>query len=84
MAPLNDVVVSTEDEDIDTLKTIVLENKLETNCSICMDCLDVGEEATELKCSHIFHCDCIKPYLKSYNYRCPVCRVEVGKAKYNI
>jgi hypothetical protein len=80
----SDVVVSTDESVLDSLKTIKLENKLDTACSICMGCLDKDEEAAELNCTHTFHTECIKPYLLNYNYRCPICRQEVGKPKYNI
>jgi len=80
----SDVVVSIDDKDLDSLKTIKLETKLDTDCSICMGHLEKDDEASELKCSHTFHSDCIKQYLSQYNYKCPVCRSEVGKAKYNI
>ena len=42
------------------------------------------EKVTSLKCNHTYHHECITPYLKEYNYKCPICRAEVGKAKYNI
>lgn len=80
----SDVVVSTDEKDLDSLKTIKLDNKLDTDCSICMGHLEKDEEVSELKCTHTFHTECIKPYLREYNYKCPVCRAEVGKAKYNI
>ncbi len=80
----SDVIVSTDDNDIEALKVTKLDTKLETDCSICMGHLDKNDEVSELKCSHIFHTDCIKPYLQQYNYKCPVCRSEVGKAKYHV
>ncbi len=79
-----DVVVSTDDKDLESLKTTRLETKLDTGCSICMGHLEKDEEVSELKCSHIFHTECIKPYLEQYNYKCPVCRAAVGKAKYHM
>ncbi len=79
-----DVVVSTDNKDLESLKTSKLETKLDTDCSICMGHLEKDEEVSELKCSHIFHTECIKPYLEQYNYKCPVCRAEVGKAKYHM
>jgi hypothetical protein len=80
----SDVVVSTDEKVLDSLKTFKLETKLDTDCSICMGHLDKDEEVSELRCTHTFHSECIKPYLLQYNYKCPVCRTEVGKAKYNI
>ncbi|XP_004300879.1 PREDICTED: uncharacterized protein LOC101313611 [Fragaria vesca subsp. vesca] len=57
-------------------------------CSICMEALDhfvAAEEGTDhqhiiarLPCSHIYHGDCIIPWLKT-NYVCPLCRSPVGK-----
>jgi hypothetical protein len=79
-----DVVVSTDENDLDKLKTTTLETKLDCDCSICMGSMDKDETVTELNCSHTFHKDCIFPYLKQYNYKCPVCRAEVGKTKYNM
>lgn len=79
-----DVVVSTDDKDLESLKTTKLETKIDTDCSICMGHLEKDEEVSELKCSHIFHTECIKPYLEQYNYKCPVCRAAVGKAKYHM
>lgn len=80
----SDVVVSTDEKDLESLKTFTLDTKLDTGCTICMGHLDKDEEVSELKCTHTFHTECIKPYLREYNYKCPVCRAEVGKAKYNI
>ena len=80
----DDVVVTVNDKDLESLKTTKLDNNLETSCSICLSQMIKDETITELKCSHPFHSDCIKPYLEQYNYKCPVCRTEVGKPKYNI
>ena len=59
----SDVVVSTDEKDLDSLKTFTLETKLDTDCSVCMGHLDKDEEVSELKCTHTFHTECIKPYL---------------------
>ncbi len=79
-----DVVVTVDDNDLQKLKSTKLESKLDVDCSICMGQMDKDEMITELKCSHTFHTECIEPYLKQYNYKCPICRSEVGKTKYNI
>lgn len=51
-------------------------------CSICFSKLT--DEHTQykyniLKCNHVFHCNCIKEYLKKYDYHCPICREECGE-----
>ncbi len=79
-----DVVVSMDDKDLDKLESVKLENTLECDCSVCMGHMEKDEMVTKLKCEHTFHTECIEPYLKKYNYKCPVCRAEVGKAKYHI
>ena len=81
---LQNVVVSMDDKDIDKLNSVKLESNLDSNCSICMGQMENGEMVTNLVCSHTFHTDCIQPYLKEYNYKCPICRTELGKAKYSL
>ncbi|GMT28955.1 hypothetical protein PFISCL1PPCAC_20252, partial [Pristionchus fissidentatus] len=47
-------------------------------CFICMDQFtQVGDRVAEMTCGHIFHTDCIIPWLKR-NKTCPVCRAEVN------
>ena len=82
--PFQNVVVSMDDNDIEKLKSTKLEASLDTDCSVCMGHMERDEIVTELVCSHTFHTECIQPYLKQYNYKCPICRAEVGKAKYNL
>jgi DNA-directed RNA polymerase subunit RPC12/RpoP len=81
---MEDVVVSTDEKDIEKLKSFKLDNNLDYDCSICMGHMEKDEIVTELKCCHTFHTECINTYLKNYNYKCPICRAEVGKTKYNV
>jgi hypothetical protein len=47
-------------------------------CSICkMDYLPT-DEIRHIKCNHIFHKECIDPWLLNENHKCPVCREEVA------
>jgi len=89
IAPLNnlqDVAVTLNEEELKNLKKYKSNKTLEENCSICM--LKMGEnpeeELCKLPCEHDFHVECIEPYLENYNYKCPICRKEVGKPKYDI
>ena len=81
---MQDVRTTLDEDDTDNLKKYKLESKLEEKCSICMTDMDVGNEACELPCNHNFHSECIEPWLKQYNYKCPICRKEAGKPKYNV
>jgi hypothetical protein len=84
MQQMTDVRTTLDDEDSNNIKRTKVENKLEKNCIICMSAINKDEESSELPCTHYFHSECIEPWLKEYNYKCPICRKEVGKPKYNI
>ncbi|CAM6082718.1 unnamed protein product [Calypogeia fissa] len=45
-------------------------------CAICKDVVALGEPAKQLPCLHLYHNDCILPWLNSRN-SCPVCRYEL-------
>ncbi|CAN8301282.1 unnamed protein product [Cochlearia groenlandica] len=49
----------------------------EANCAVCTEVFDAEErEAREMPCKHIFHGDCITPWLSIRN-SCPICRFEL-------
>lgn len=54
------------------------ENKIK-ECFICMENFLENEVITKIKCNHIFHKECIKPWLCKQSTKCPICRVEVDK-----
>ena len=45
-------------------------------CPVCTEDIKVSEKAMFMPCGHIFHPDCLKPWLKDHN-TCPVCRHEL-------
>lgn len=81
---MEDVKVTLDKDDLDKITEEILEKDLDTKCSICMMDYKKGNTVSKLKCGHFFHKDCITQWLDEYNYKCPVCRTECGKAKYHI
>eukprot|EP01103_Thecamoeba_quadrilineata_P003663 TRINITY_DN13422_c0_g1_i1.p1 TRINITY_DN13422_c0_g1~~TRINITY_DN13422_c0_g1_i1.p1 ORF type:complete len:210 (+),score=27.38 TRINITY_DN13422_c0_g1_i1:154-783(+) len=49
---------------------------LEKECAVCKDEFIKENQVVELPCEHLFHKDCILPWLESNN-SCPVCRLEM-------
>jgi hypothetical protein len=45
-------------------------------CSICQEDFKLGEQVPQLPCKHLFHEECVVPWLK-LNGTCPVCRSKL-------
>ncbi|MBA0821565.1 hypothetical protein Goarm_018415, partial [Gossypium armourianum] len=64
---------------IESMPTIQIEATYvcsETYCAVCKEPFELGTEAREMPCKHIYHQDCIIPWLSLRN-SCPICRHEV-------
>jgi hypothetical protein len=79
-----DVVTTLDDKELEEIKEEELTEDIEDICPISMTEFKKGTKVIKLPCSHMFESNCIKEYLKNYNYKCPVCKKEVGKGHANL
>ncbi|CAH2033857.1 unnamed protein product [Thlaspi arvense] len=49
-------------------------------CAICQEGMFLGDEATRMPCSHVFHATCIESCLQR-DYICPLCRHKPAQKK---
>ncbi|KAF7816425.1 putative E3 ubiquitin-protein ligase RHC2A [Senna tora] len=64
---------------IDSLPTIEIDEshlESESHCAVCKEAFESGTTAREMPCKHIYHPECILPWLALRN-SCPVCRHEL-------
>ncbi|XP_057970745.1 probable E3 ubiquitin-protein ligase RHC1A [Malania oleifera] len=64
---------------IDAMPTIKITQKhlrSDSHCPVCKEKFELGSEARQMPCNHIYHSDCIVPWLVQHN-SCPVCRHEL-------
>ncbi|KAH6827232.1 hypothetical protein C2S53_000752 [Perilla frutescens var. hirtella] len=63
-------------ESMPTVEIIGDHVSVESHCAVCKDAFELGNEAREMPCKHLYHQDCILPWLSLRN-SCPVCRHEL-------
>ena len=51
-------------------------------CAICLEDFKLEEEVMLTPCSHMFHENCIVPWVKSHA-QCPICRLRFGRLPMN-
>ncbi|XP_075514970.1 uncharacterized protein LOC142549930 isoform X2 [Primulina tabacum] len=66
---------------VENLPSVVFTKELEeisrvVSCAVCMDEFAVGEKLRRMPCFHLYHGECIFPWLHGRN-TCPVCRYEL-------
>ncbi|KAG8063356.1 hypothetical protein GUJ93_ZPchr0003g18339 [Zizania palustris] len=64
---------------IDAMPTVKITQRHlsgDSHCPVCKDKFELGSEAREMPCKHLYHSDCIIPWLEQHN-SCPVCRYEL-------
>lgn len=49
------------------------------NCVICLCEFDLEDHVTVLPCKHIYHKDCIEPWLINKSSLCPICKQSIFK-----
>mmetsp|Transcript_34507 Transcript_34507/g.78775 ORF Transcript_34507/g.78775 Transcript_34507/m.78775 type:complete len:310 (-) Transcript_34507:198-1127(-) len=47
-------------------------------CELCLQEYVAGEELLRLPCMHLFHCNCVTPWLQK-SYTCPVCQTDISQ-----
>ncbi|CAK9170435.1 unnamed protein product, partial [Ilex paraguariensis] len=65
---------------IDALPTVKILKKhvrSDSHCAVCKEKFELGSQAKKLPCKHIYHLDCIVPWLEQRS-SCPVCRQELA------
>ncbi|XP_010262557.1 PREDICTED: E3 ubiquitin-protein ligase RDUF1-like [Nelumbo nucifera] len=63
-------------ESMPTIEIVASHVVTESHCAVCKEPFELGLEAREMPCKHIYHSDCILPWLSLRN-SCPVCRHEL-------
>ena len=84
--PLNffqNVKVVCNDAQFNEIETISVESIGENkDCFVCIEPFEENDRIKKLKCSHIYHEECIKKWLCEESNKCPVCRVVVSEGIY--
>ncbi|KAF5476094.1 hypothetical protein F2P56_007834 [Juglans regia] len=63
-------------ESMPIIKIVASHVSTESHCAVCKEQFELDSEAREMPCKHIYHSDCILPWLSMRN-SCPVCRHEL-------
>nr|XP_043613378.1 E3 ubiquitin-protein ligase RDUF2-like [Erigeron canadensis] len=64
---------------VESLPCIEIDNThidIDIHCAVCKEAFELGTLAKEMPCKHLYHSECIIPWLNLRN-SCPVCRHEL-------
>ncbi|WOK93646.1 hypothetical protein Cni_G02346 [Canna indica] len=61
-------------EAVEAMPTVKVEES--SRCSVCLEDFEVGAEAREMPCKHVFHGECILSWLELHS-SCPMCRFQL-------
>ena len=53
------------------------EPTLQTSCAVCIEEYSEGDKLRQLPCGHVFHTECIVPWLTERHISCPLCKSDV-------
>lgn len=54
-----------------------VEDPVNSDCSICLELIDIEQRYTKLQCNHVYHRDCIQNWL-IIRTNCPLCRIDIS------
>jgi len=54
------------------------DEKPQTQCTVCLEDIELGDSLRTLQCNHIFHMVCVDQWL-AQSGQCPVCKCRVGR-----
>ncbi|KAM7262868.1 hypothetical protein ACFE04_000551 [Oxalis oulophora] len=63
-------------ESMPVVKIMASHVSMESHCAVCKEQFELDVDVREMPCKHIYHPDCILPWLSLRN-SCPVCRHEL-------
>ncbi|XP_072996313.1 E3 ubiquitin-protein ligase RDUF2-like [Typha latifolia] len=69
-------------ESMPSVEIAVAHVGVDSHCAVCREPFELGTEAKEMPCKHIYHKDCILPWLSLRN-SCPICRHELPTDELN-
>ena len=76
---LEDVKIPLTEDQISKLKHTEYDKDIygDSKCGICQSEIDGNEKIIELPCKHIFHTECIMPWIREYHHICPICKIDI-------